>query len=135
MRIPIYGLLTLCLFAAGCDTTETGGHSSDSLAQQQQLDRIRDLETTKRLASQGNLNARTNLAFLAWTQNDPDSIGELKLLAEVGSIQAARVLARSFQAGILVDVDYEEAASWLDVAADLGDSKSALELHYYRASA
>lgn len=126
----MYGLIALGLLASGCDTTSE--RAADALVQQREAARTLELEETRTLAEEGDLDARAKLAVYDWIQNDPNSISQLKSLADEGSILAARVLASSFQSGTLVDVDYEEAASWLAVAADLGDLKSAMELHHYR---
>lgn len=132
----MYGLVALGLLASGCDTaTGTNERAAGESSQQREAARIQEMEATRLLAEGGDLDARTRIAVYRWIQNDPDSISQLESLANEGSVLAARVLATSFQRGTLVEVDYEQAASWLEVAANFGDAKSALELHRYRTSA
>lgn len=131
----MYALVALGLLASGCDTAiGTSERTAGEFAQQREAARTQEMAATRLLADGGDLDARARIAVYRWIQNDPDSISQLKSLANEGSVLAARVLATSFQSGKLVEVDYDQAASWLEVAANFGDAKSALELHRYRTS-
>lgn len=85
-------------------------------------------------AEDGDVDAAAQLVFLThWRAKDyAAALPELELLAEQGSVVAARLLVITYQHGRGVEPNYEEAARWLARAAELGDERAARDLEAYK---
>lgn len=95
-----------------------------------------NIEALRAAAQQGDLDARFKLAFFTqYMEGDhEEAVETFKVLAEQGHTESAEMVAVAYQQGKGVPVDFEEAARWLERAADLGSEKAAQELAHYRAS-
>lgn len=70
--------------------------------------------------------------FEDWAPGDHGrGVPKLESLAERGSAEAARLLARAYWSGTGVEPDYKTAAAWTRLASELGDPVARTEIASY----
>ena len=86
-------------------------------------------------AADGDLQARFHLVLLRehFSKQYDRSLPAFEILADDGHAGAAGMLASAYMHGNGVPVDYDEAARWLERAAELGGEGAAEQLAHYRA--
>ena len=91
------------------------------------------LERLRERADEGDVHSAYLLVYFgSWRDGAyEEAIPELAGLAERGSVGAARLLALAYRDGRGVQQDYDEAARWLERAAELGDATASQELAAY----
>lgn len=126
-RIAFLAIL-LCL--TGCDRQDeiqafTVGDGSEE-------ERVA-LERLQERADRGDVHSAFLLVMFGdWHDKAYDeAIPKLVELADRGSVGAARMLALAYRDGRGVGTDYDEAARWLERAAELGDEAARVELAAY----
>ena len=121
-------LVLLCLTA--CDRQgEVPGFDVGDGSEEERV----ALERLQERADQGDVHSAFLLVMFGdWNDKAYDeAIPKLVELADQGSVGAARTLATAYRDGRGVEEDYDEAARWLERAAELGDEAARVELAAY----
>lgn len=128
MRSVLMLSLSLCLTACS-ERSKIPAVTLGDAAEEEQI----ALEHLRERADEGDVHSAYLLVFAgSWQDRAYDeAIPELAELADRGSAAAARLLAIAYRDGRGVQPNYDEAARWLERAAELGDATATQEVAAY----
>jgi TPR repeat protein len=132
-------LLLIAVLVVGCERESPQGtlDAEDAYIHEAgayDADEDPNIESLRTAAQQGDLEAQFKLAFFTQYMEGEhaEAVEAFKALAGQGHSESARMVAVAYQQGKGVPVDHEQAARWLERAAELGSEKAAQELAHYR---